>query len=129
MGMPQSLKSNTVLIIEDDIDIQTFAFRLLELEGYSVLKAETGSAGLKTLHDGIVNLVLLDLKLPDTDGWNILKQIKGDPGISSIPVVIFTASVGTSQRDRAIALGAAEYLTKPVTTKTLRCAIAEILNH
>jgi two-component system sensor histidine kinase/response regulator len=125
--MPQTRKDITILIIEDDIDIQTFAFRVLELEGYNVLKAEAGSAGLKLLHDNHVNLVLLDIKLPDTDGWSMLEHIKADPVIATIPVIIFTASVGISQSDRAIAAGAAAYLTKPINVTTLRNAITRNL--
>jgi DNA-binding response OmpR family regulator len=121
--MPQNRKDITILIIEDDADIQTFTSRVLELEGYGVLKAGTGHAGLKLLHDNNVNLILLDIKLPDTDGWSMLEQIKSEPELSSIPVIIFTASVGVSQSRRAITSGAADYLTKPITVMTLRNAI------
>jgi response regulator RpfG family c-di-GMP phosphodiesterase len=125
--MPESLKNITILIVEDDIDIQTFAYRVLELEGYRVLKAETGSQGLKLLHDNRVHLVLLDIRMPDTNGWSVLEQIKGDPEISAIPVIIFTVSVDTSQRDRAIAMGAADYLAKPITATRLKDTVANIL--
>jgi CheY-like chemotaxis protein len=125
--MPQTHKNVTILIIEDDIDIQTFAFRVLELEGYCVLKAENGSTGLKLLQDNHVDLVLLDIKLPDTDGWSMLEHIKADPVISAIPVIIFTASVGMSQSYRAITAGAAAYLTKPINVTTLKNAVARNL--
>jgi len=125
--MPESLKNISILIIDDDIDIQTFAYRVLELEGYRVLTAETGSQGLKLLHENRVHLVLLDIKMPGTSGWSVLEQIKGDPEISVIPVIIFTVPVDMSQRDRAIAMGAADYLPKPITATRLKDAVAKIL--
>ena len=125
--MPESLKNISILIIDDDIDIQTFAYRVLELEGYRVLTAETGSQGLKLLHENRVHLVLLDIIMPDTNGWSVLEQIKGDPEISVIPVIIFTVPVDKSQRDRAIAMGAADYLPKPITATGLKDAVAKTL--
>jgi len=71
--------------------------------------------------------VLLDLKLPGYDGWVVLERLKNDPELSSIPVVVFTASAATRQRDKAFALGAADYLVKPVSAARLREAIARIL--
>ena len=125
--MPESLNNNTILIIEDDIDIQTFVFRVLELEGYQVLRTGSGTEGLNVLYDTQVNLVLLDLRLPDTDGWSILEQIKAAPDTSGIPVIIFTASVDKPQRTRAIAMGAVDYLTKPLSTTELKNAITRVL--
>jgi adenylate cyclase len=117
----------TILIIEDEDDIRTFASRVLELEGYRVLQASDGDEGLKLARGNQVALVLLDLRLPGRDGWAVLSQMKDDPELSSIPVVVFTASAGVPQQSRALAGGAADYLVKPLSATSLRKAIARIL--
>jgi adenylate cyclase len=117
----------TILIIEDEDDIRTFASRVLELEGYRVLQASDGDEGLKLARGNQVALVLLDLRLPGRDGWAVLSQMKDDPELSSIPVVVFTASAGVPQQSRALAGGAADYLVKPLSATSLREPIARIL--
>jgi len=125
--MTKKFKDKTVLIIEDEADIRTFACRLLELEGYHVLQAETGEEGLRLARGNKVNLVLLDLRLPDDNGWVILEQIKSDPEISAIPVIVVTASYGVPQKERALAMGAADYLVKPLSATGLKDAVARVL--
>jgi CheY-like chemotaxis protein len=125
--MLKKLKDKTVLIIEDDADIRNFARRVLELEGYRVLQTETGDEGLRLARENKVNLALLDLRLPGSSGWAILEQIKSDPEISAIPVIVFTASYGMQQHDQALALGAADYLIKPLSATGLRKAVARVL--
>lgn len=117
----------TILIIEDEDDIRTFASRVLELEGYRVLQAGDGDEGLRLARGNQVALVLLDLRLPGRDGWAVLSQMKDDPELSSIPVVVFTASAGVPQQSRALAGGAADYLVKPLSATSLRKSIARVL--
>ena len=117
----------TVLIIEDEGDIRTFASRVFELEGYHVLQAVDGDEGLRLARQGGIGLVLLDLRLPRRDGWAVLSQMKSNPGLSLIPVVVFTASAGAPQRSRALAAGAADYLVKPLSAASLKKAISRIL--
>jgi len=120
-------KKKTVLIIEDEAEIRSFASRVLELEGYQVLQAGDGDEGLRLARGNQVALALLDLRLPGRDGWAVLSQIKGDPELSSIPVVVFTASAAAQQRSQALAGGAADYLVKPLSATSLRESIARIL--
>jgi DNA-binding response OmpR family regulator len=125
--MVRKRKDKTVLIIEDDADIQTFTGRMLELEGYHVLQAETGNEGLRLARENKVNLALLDLRLPDNSGWTILEKIKNDAELSGVPVIVFTASYGTPQHDRALAMGAADYLVKPLSAIDLKKAVVRVL--
>jgi DNA-binding response OmpR family regulator len=125
--MVKKFKENTVLIIEDDADIRTFACRVLELEGYHVLQTGAGNEGLRLMRENKVNLVLLDLRLPDNNGWVILEQIKSNPEIPSIPVIVFTASFGEPQKDYALAMGAADYLIKPLSADSLKKAVTRTL--
>ena len=118
----------TVLIIEDEADVRNFASRVLELEDYRVLQSESGEEGLRLVREGGIGLVLLDLRLHGTDGWSVLAQMKSEPALTSIPVIVFTASVGVDQRVRAFSGGAADYLVKPLSAATLREAVARILH-
>ena len=125
--MVRKRKDKTILIIEDDADIQTFAGRMLELEGYHILQADTGNEGLRLARENKVSLALLDLRLPDNSGWTILEQIKNDPELSGVLVIVFTASYGIPQRDRALAMGAADYLVKPLSATNLKNAVVRVL--
>ena len=84
-------ETETVLIIEDEADIQQFASRVLELEGYHVLKANDGERGMEIMRANSVALVLLDLRLPGRDGWSVLHEIKHDTYLSKTPVIVITA--------------------------------------
>ena len=119
--------TKTVLVIEDDADIQIFISRVLELEGYHVLRAADGNKGMEMAKDNSVDLILLDLILPGTDGWAILKEIKRLKELSGIPVVIITAIAEPVQRKKALRMGAADYLTKPLSAQLLVKTVNEVL--
>ena len=122
--MSKGCHKKIVLVIEDEANVRTFASRVLELEGYRVLQAENGDEGFRLVRESQVNLIVLDLKLPGLDGWLVLEQLKNAPELSSIPVVVFTASAAVSQREKALRMGAVDYLVKPVSTARLREAVA-----
>ena len=125
--MPKKPKSSTVLVIEDDADIRNFTSRVLELEGCAVFQAETSEAGLRLIKKHDISLVMLDLRLPGENGWTLLEKMKGDENTSAIPVIVFTASVAASQRQRALDMGAAGYLVKPLSASILRDTVQRIL--
>jgi DNA-binding response OmpR family regulator len=116
-----------ILIIEDEEDIRDFAARVLELEGYRVLQAASGEEGMKMLHEYPVSLVLLDLRLPDCDGSKVLAELKGEPELLMVPVVMFTASAAVAQRSQALTTGAADYLVKPLSAARLKETVHRVL--
>ncbi len=118
---------NTVLIVEDEADIRTFACRVLQLEGYRCLEAENSEETFRFIRETKVNLVLLDLKLAENNGWLILARLKKNKEMASIPVIVSTASSGEQQRVSALEMGAVEYLVKPLSANTLKEAVARIL--
>lgn len=120
-------ETKTVLIIEDEADVRDFAARVLELEGYHVLQAEDGDTGLRLASENPVALVLLDLRLPKRSGWSVLVLMKSEPRLSVIPVLVFTASAAVSQREKALKMGAADYLIKPLSTTRLKKAVTRVL--
>lgn len=118
----------TVLIIEDEADIQHFISRVLELEGYRVLRASDGYTGLALLRENTVSLVLLDLRLPNLDGWSVLREIKHDPDLAAIPVIVLTAIAEAIQRKKTLRMGAVKYLVKPLSASSLSRTIAGVLH-
>jgi CheY-like chemotaxis protein len=127
--MPErkSTVATGILIIEDEKDIRDFATRVLQLEGYRVLEAANGSEGLRALRQYPVSLVLLDLRLPDCDGWTLLDELKNDPQLSTVPVVMFTASAEVSRQSQALAVGAVDYLVKPLSAARLKETVQSVL--
>jgi CheY-like chemotaxis protein len=125
--MTRRRKTRTILVVEDDADVRRFACRVLELEGYGVLEAVNGDEGLRLAAENMPSLVLLDLRLPGRDGWSVLEEIRSKPELSSIRVVVFSASAGEPHRQRALSMGAADYLIKPLSAASLRQAVARVL--
>ena len=126
--MARKQTAKTVLIIEDEINIQNFLSRVLELEGYTVFQTLDGASGMEIINNDHVSLVLLDLRLPPgLDGWSVLRQIKRDPGLAAIPVVVLTAIAEAAQRRRTLRMGAASYLVKPVSARLLIQTVRDAL--
>ena len=119
--------TRTVLIIEDEAEIRHFASRVLELEGYHVIQAEDGCAGIKAVRENPVALILLDLRMPGRNGWALMEEMKNEPALSVIPVIVFTSMAGVAGRERALSMGAADYLVKPLSAAGLRESVARIL--
>jgi DNA-binding response OmpR family regulator len=125
--MDNKNKAKTLLIIEDEIDIRSFIARVLQLEGYKVLEASNGIKGMEIIRENPIALVLLDLRLPGPDGWSILREIKRSPKLMGIPVVVLTAIAETMQRKKTLRMGAASYLVKPLSARSLSLTIADVL--
>jgi DNA-binding response OmpR family regulator len=121
-------KNKTVLVIEDETEIQNFIARVLELEGYRVLRADDGVAGLDILRGNDIALVLLDLRLPGRDGWSVLREMKRKPELCAIPVIVLTAIAETIQRKKTLRMGATRYLVKPLSAHSLSQNISSVLH-
>ena len=120
-------RKDIVLVIEDEVDVRKFASRVLTLEGFTVLETDNGEQGLKLVRKNKCALVLLDLRLPGRDGWFVLKKMKEDPALRDVPVIVFTASAGIPQRERALRMGAVDYLIKPLSAAAIRDSVARAM--
>lgn len=126
--MARKIDRGTIIVVEDEAEVRNFVSRVLELEGYGVLQAENGEKGLELVQENRgVDLVLLDLKMPGIDGWTLLSKIKSDPELAAIPVIVFTASAGSSEKQKALGMGATEYLVKPQRAMILSKVVGHIL--
>jgi DNA-binding response OmpR family regulator len=115
---------NTLLFIEDD-DAIRLALRLaLEDEGYNVVEASDGAGGLKAFREQEIDLVLLDLRLPDLSGFDVCRLIRTE---SIVPIIIITAQTDTHDMVAGLEAGADDYVTKPVVPKELAARIRALL--
>jgi two-component system response regulator VicR len=119
-----------ILCIEDDVDMIDLIQVILERRGFEVLGAVGGKEGLETVRREKPDLVLLDLMMPDLDGWEVYRQMKADEELRDIPVVVVTAKV--TPIDQVLGLHVAkvdDYVTKPFGLKGLGDSVERALKH
>jgi len=114
----------TLLFIEDDRDIRAALRLALEDEGYKVLESPDGQSGLKTFASENVDLVLLDLRLPDLSGFDVCRELRSK---SLVPIIMVTAQTDTHDLVAGLEAGADDYVTKPVVAKELAARIRAAL--
>jgi DNA-binding response OmpR family regulator len=113
-----------VLVIDDDDDIRTLVGELLRRAGLEVDEASDGRAGLRALHQSSPDLVLLDVSMPELDGWQTLERIRD---LSDIPVMMLTARGAELERVRGLQAGADDYLVKPFGRQELVARVQALL--
>ena len=118
--------SHSVLIVEDEPNIVLSLKFLMEGAGFSVRTSGEGAAALKEIEKQPPNIVLLDVMLPDRDGYSICEAIKANPDWQDIRVLMLTAKGRDMDREKGLALGADDYITKPFSTRDLVDRVIEI---
>jgi len=108
---------NPILVIDDDPDSRELLQRTLEADGYVVATAATGEEGLDLARALKPSLITLDVMMPGMDGWAVLQELKADPELHDIPVMVVSI---VGEKDLGFTLGAVEYMTKPVDRDKLR---------
>ena len=108
----------TVLVVDDEPDSLDVASTLLEMVGVSVLTANNGKRGLELAQAHRPNFIISDLSMPEMSGWEMLKNLKEDVATQNIPVIALTAHAMRGDRERAVAAGFHNYLTKPLRPET-----------
>ena len=115
-----------VLVVDDEPQIQRFLKPALTSSGYQVESAETGADALRVLAAGRVDIVLLDLGLPDTDGKSVLRQLRS---FSQVPVIVLSAREREAEKIEALDLGADDYVEKPFAIGELMARLRAALRH
>jgi DNA-binding response OmpR family regulator len=113
----------TVLVVEDERDIRELLRRYLERAGHAVITSPTGSDALHQLESGAVDLVLLDLGLPDIDGFEVLQEAT----LIRVPVIALTARSSVEDRIRGLQRGADDYVTKPFSPQEVVLRVGVVL--
>lgn len=120
------MSATTVLVIDDDPDMRLLAQLMLEDAGYDVLVTEAAAEAVDTFTAQPVDVVLLDVRLHDTDGWELLERLQGIR--DDARVVMFSAHVSDEDRSRAQAAGSRGYVTKPFSLDDLVGAVEGALD-
>ena len=107
--------SHKVLIVEDSATMrQLIGFALKRIQSIEITEAQDGMDGLKKISSDKFDLALIDINMPLLDGLKLVKLIRSDPRCKDIPIAMITTEGSREDRERALSLGANEYLTKPI---------------
>jgi len=117
--MTLEAKKGTILYVEDNPDNRSLIRRVLESEDYSVVEAINAKQALEKLEDGNIDLVLMDINMPDMDGYTLTAKIKAVQRFSKIPIVAVTANVMRGDREKSLEAGCDGYIQKPIAIDTL----------
>lgn len=109
----------TILYVEDNVDNRTLVNRVLTAEGYNLLEAVDAAQALDILKSTQPSLILMDINMPDMDGYSLTAKIKNTPGLESIPIVAMTANVMRGDREKSLEAGCDGYIQKPIDIDTL----------
>ena len=104
----------TILHVEDNADNRHLVRRVLESEGYEVIEAANGTQALHFLDSTPVDLALLDINMPDIDGYTLATRIRGTPRFARLPILAMTANVMRGDRERSLEAGCDGYIQKPI---------------
>ena len=108
-----------VLIVDDDERVREYVRVNLEMEGYAVREAGSANEGLGVLEEVSPDLILLDVMMPEVDGWEMLRRVQERHGVGAIPVVMFSGKVNEQSADEATARGAQGFVGKPFDPQQL----------
>ena len=117
----------TILYIEDNSDNRKLVRRVLEVEGYAVVEAKDGLEAIECLETKPIDLALMDINMPDTDGYTLTARIKAMPRFARLPILAVTANVMRGDRERSLQAGCDGYIQKPIDIDTLSQQIERFL--
>jgi CheY-like chemotaxis protein len=108
-----------ILLVEDNVDNRDMLARRLQRKGFDVKLADNGQVGIELAQECHPDLILMDLSMPVLDGWEATRRIKANPTLQRIPIIALTGHAMKSDRERALAVGADDYVPKPIDFATL----------
>lgn len=119
--------AQTILIIDDDIDTLKLVGIMLERKGFRILASTSGNKGLQLIKDEHPDLILLDIMIPDIDGYEIARTIRSNSDTETIPIIMFTARSQVDDKVEGLEAGADAYITKPARPRELFAQVNSIL--
>lgn len=123
------MQGKTILTVEDSANIRRLIAYNLKRQGYTVLEAGDGKEAVRTLQQTVPDLIILDIRMPQMDGFQLLELMRKYPKAAAIPVVMMTALSQPDDVDRALRLGVVDYLVKPLDPTVLLAKVKEALTH
>lgn len=118
----------TILHIEDNLENRILVRRLLNAASINVLEAENAYEAIRHLRSTRPDLILMDINMPDVDGYTLTSKLKTVPGIKSIPIIAITANAMRGDRERSLSAGCDGYIEKPINIDTFSDQIDHYLN-
>lgn len=122
------MAKSTILVIEDNEQNIYLATYLLENAGFKVIQARSGEEGLALSRKTPPALILLDIQLPEMDGYEVVRRLKGQPATAAIPVVAVTSYAMAGDRESILAAGCQGYVEKPIDPDTFVAAVTAYIN-
>jgi two-component system chemotaxis response regulator CheY len=118
-----------VLVVEDSPTMrQLIVFALKRIRGFQIVEANDGVDGLKKLSAEKFDLILTDINMPIMDGLKLVSMVRNDPNYKETPIIVITTEGATEDRERALALGANEYITKPIQTMKILDTVKKLMS-
>lgn len=117
----------TILLIEDNHNIRENTCELLELEGYKVISAMNGSNGITLAEEKKPDIILCDIWMPETNGYEVFNTLKNNPATAQIPFIFLSASVEKKEVEEGLGMGAHGYIKKPFQAEELFDTVASCL--
>ncbi len=121
------MSAPTILIVEDNPDNRQLVRFILEREGYQILEAPDGLKGVAMVRQHMPDLVLLDLAIPEMDGWDVAAELQADPTTKHIPLVAMSAMTLPKDKRKAMELGCVGYIDKPIETNSFAKEVGQYL--
>lgn len=119
----------TVMVVDDEPDVRLIARMVLHADGFEVLEFDSGEAALAELDAGhLPDVLLLDIRMPGIDGWEVLRRLRADPASADMPVVVFTADLGARSEAAAHLEPGQALLTKPFHADDLLTVVRAAVN-
>jgi len=119
MDADQTRPIAQIMVVDDDPDTVTVLSRYLQREGFAPIEAMSGPQCLKLVGEFHVDVILLDLMMPEMDGFEVVRALKGNPDTAEIPIIMITARDDMEARSEGMRVGVSDFLAKPVFRKQL----------
>lgn len=116
-----------ILIVDDDVDTMRLVGIMLQRQGYEIIAASNGSQGLEKAMEEKPDLILLDVMMPDMDGYEVTRRLRENPATNKIPILMFTAKTQLDDKVAGFEVGADDYLTKPTHPTELQAHVKALL--
>jgi len=119
--------SASILYVEDNFENRILVMRILNAEGYTVTFAENATQALSAIDEHDFNLILMDINLPDIDGYTLTNQLRANPKVRKTPIIALTANVMKGDREKSLEAGCDGYIQKPLDVDALPAQISKFL--
>ena len=126
--MVDQVRVGTILYVEDNPENRLLVRRVLTAEGYTVIEAADAHSAFAQLEQAAPNLILMDINMPETDGYTLTAQFRQLPELDRVPIVALTANVMKGDKERSIQAGCDGYIQKPIDIDTLVVQVERFLN-